>query len=308
MADSTGYWTFFCKPAKYDIDDFLVTNREYGLYRVRDWHESLLKPGQLGVLRVGIDNRKKERLKNKPKLNPGIYAIVQILDVPKISVDYDDSTAFYPNKEEAGEESLRVKIRYLKNLLDKPLLLTDLKGNVIIKHDKYLIDGFQSATMPLEKDAFDEIINLLDASDQMFNNIELENSDTIDEITLLELKYKDATPQVKEVISRRIERGKISSLVKKLNNYKCQVCEALGNNPYSFKKIDGVHYIETHHINQVSNLTQGSLGYLNLLTVCANHHRQFHYGNITTGNNTRNELNIVINGENIKLKKKNFLY
>jgi hypothetical protein len=237
------------------------------------------------------------------KLTSGIYAIVEILDTPKMSTEVSE---FYLDDVDQGQEKLRVKIRYLKNLLNSPLLLDTLKLNPITNQDKYLIDGFQRSTMPLQKDAFEEIINLLGADDQIFNNIENETSDSIDEIEKLELKYQNASPQVKEVISKRIERGNISSTIKKFYDYKCKVCEALGQNPLSFKKTNGEYYIETHHIIPVANLTQGSLGVSNLITVCANHHRQFHYGDIKIIENTKNKLIIEVDGQTVSTEKRIF--
>ncbi|TKK69249.1 hypothetical protein FC093_07990 [Ilyomonas limi] len=59
------------------------------------------------------------------------------------------------------------------------------------------------------------------------------------------------------------------------------ICEGLGKPTLTFKKRDCDEcYIETHHIDQVSNLKQGSLALDNLITVCALHHKQFHYGNL----------------------------
>lgn len=289
----TGYWTFFCAPKTWEIDKFLASNTEYDTYRVNDWYTNNVKPGQLAVIRVGVDKRNKQELKERKKLSSGIYAIVEILDVPKMLTGVSD---FYLNEEEQGQEKLRVRIRYLKNLLDKPLFLDTLKENSIINQDSYLIKGFQRSTMPLRQDAFEEIINLLGTSEQIFSNLEVEVADTIDEIVSLELKYRNASPQVKEVISRRIERGKVSSEIKKLNGYKCKVCEAIGQNPHSFKKLNGDYYIETHHITPVANLMEGSLGLSNLITVCANHHRQFHYGDIKIISNTNDHLTIQIDG------------
>jgi hypothetical protein len=299
----TGYWTFFCNPAKWEIDKFLATNTEYDSYQVNDWYKDSVKPGQLGIIRVGVDNRTKEQFGGRPKLNSGIYAIVEILDTAKISTEVSQ---FYLNDEDQAKEQLRVKIRYLKNLLNRPLLLDSLKQNPIINQDQYLIGGFQRSTMPLRKDTFAEIINLLGVDEQIFSNIELEIADTVDEIAKLELKYQNASPQVKEVISRRIERGKISCAIKKFYDYKCKVCEALGQNPLSFQKTNGEYYIETHHIIPVATLTQGSLGISNLITVCANHHRQFHFGNIKIIENTNDKLTINIDGQIITAAKKKF--
>ena len=299
----TGYWTFFCNPAKWEIDKFLATNTEYDTYQVNDWFTDSVKPGQLGVIRVGIDKRNREQLPGRQKLKSGIYAIVEVIDIPKISREVSD---FYLNEEDQGQEKLRVKIRYLKNLLNTPLLLDNLKQNPVINQDQYLIGGFQRSTMPLKKEAFEEIINLLGTGDQIFSNIEVEQVDTVDEILRLELKYQNASPQVKAVISRQIERGKISNAVKRLYDYKCKVCETLGQAPYSFKKANGEYYVETHHIIPVANLTQGSLGISNLITVCANHHRQFHYGDIRIIENAADFLTISVDGQTVRTDKKRF--
>ena len=299
----TGYWTFFCNPAKWEIDKFLATNTEYDTYQVNDWYKDSVRPGQLGIIRVGVDSRTKEQLGGRPKLSSGIYAIVEILDTPEISTEISQ---FYLKEEDQGQDKLRVKIRYLKNLLNRPLLLDTLKQNSITNQDQYLIKGFQRSTMPLRKDTFAEITNLLGIDDQIFSNIEVEIADTVDEIAKLEIKYQNASPQVKEVISRRIERGKISLVIKKFYDYKCKVCEVLGQNPRSFQKANGEYYIETHHIIPVANLTQGTLGISNLISVCANHHRQFHYGDIKIIENTNNKLTISIGGQAITVKKRKF--
>ena len=299
----TGYWTFFCNPAKWEIDKFLATNTEYDTYQVNDGYKDSVRPGQLGIIRVGVDSRTKEQLGGRPKLSSGIYAIVEILDTPEISTEISQ---FYLKEEDQGQDKLRVKIRYLKNLLNRPLLLETLKQNSITNQDQYLIKGFQRSTMPLRKDTFAEITNLLGIDDQIFSNIEVEIADTVDEIAKLEIKYQNASPQVKEVISRRIERGKISLVIKKFYDYKCKVCEVLGQNPRSFQKANGEYYIETHHIIPVANLTQGTLGISNLISVCANHHRQFHYGDIKIIENTNNKLTINIDGQTITVKKRKF--
>ena len=62
--------------------------------------------------------------------------------------------------------------------------------------------------------------------------------------------------------------------------FKCQVCEALGRNPVGFLKKSGEPYVEAHHVMPVSKREVGSLAAANVMTVCANHHRQMHYGNI----------------------------
>jgi 5-methylcytosine-specific restriction protein A len=103
--------------------------------------------------------------------------------------------------------------------------------------------------------------------------------DTLSGINELESKMRNQQPEVKHRISTYIERGAIASKVKKLTGYKCLVCEALGLPPHSFFKCNGDYYIETHHVEPVSIPKKGVLSVSNLMTVCANHHRQLHYGN-----------------------------
>ncbi len=106
-------------------------------------------------------------------------------------------------------------------------------------------------------------------------------SDEIANIAKLERKALRETPKEKLKISRSIERGPIGQAVKKANGYKCQICEALGKEPHSFLKTNGVPYVEAHHVTPVSEMQIGSLAASNIMTVCANHHRQLHYGDVS---------------------------
>lgn len=128
----------------------------------------------------------------------------------------------------------------------------------------------------------------------------------IKSVPLKSFKLKYDSPLVEEIISKRIERGMIASKIKEVYDYKCKICEALGKYPYSFKKTNGKFYIETHHIIHVAKLEQGSLGVSNLITVCANHHRQFHYGNVEVIENTNERLVVRIDEQEITIRKKQF--
>jgi len=97
-------------------------------------------------------------------------------------------------------------------------------------------------------------------------------------LTDLESKYLDSSPEVKERVSRTIERGPIAALVKRANGFRCQLCAALGRDPIGFKKKNGEPYVEAHHVMPVSIQQIGSLAALNVLTLCANHHREVHFG------------------------------
>lgn len=133
--------------------------------------------------------------------------------------------------------------------------------------------------------------------------IENITADTIKDIEKLEKKMKGQQPEIKQRISNFIERGSISNKVKKLNNYKCSVCEALGNETNSFLKTNGIIYIETHHVEPVSTVKIGALSITNLMTVCANHHRQLHYGNVELVENAEKYFVFIIDGQRIIINK-----
>lgn len=99
-------------------------------------------------------------------------------------------------------------------------------------------------------------------------------------LELLREKYKDASPVVKTRLSTHIERGGIGSEVKRVNGYHCQICRSLGLPSLGFQKRSGDRYVEAHHVMPVSALVAGSLGPQNVISVCPNHHRQIHYGNV----------------------------
>lgn len=300
-AGSTGYWTFYSNPKKWQIDRFLETNNEYDTYQVTPWQKHFFKPGQLGVIRVGIDRRTKTQLEGRKKLIPGIYGIVEVISEATIRKSGPDKYRLEWSDKEFKKPI--VEIRYLKNLLSKPLLLTSLSNNKAIKKDKYLIRGFQASSMPLEKDAFEEIINLIDDGEVIYEKIEPSRVDSMDAIRTLEEKYKNATPQVKAVISKRIERGPLAQKLKKIAQYKCLVCEQLDQDPHTFKKSNGEYFIEAHHVIQVVEKSKGVLGVNNIITICPNHHRQLHYGDSTLLENNDKFFKYKIDGKEITINK-----
>lgn len=125
-------------------------------------------------------------------------------------------------------------------------------------------------------DTFDDLKIILNST----SKIEKTSSD------FLELSQKDVSmwenlaPEVKQVITKKIERGNLANKVKKFVNYECLICKKIHNTTQSFKKSNGDTYVEVHHVEPVSGLKKGSLSLANIITVCANHHRQLHYGNV----------------------------
>ena len=89
--------------------------------------------------------------------------------------------------------------------------------------------------------------------------------------------------------SKRYERD--SALIAKLKARRGASCQICG---FSFRKADGTDYSEIHHLD---GLASGGLDVeANCLVLCANCHRQFHYGNVKIIAHTHNLLIVEIDG------------
>ena len=144
-----------------------------------------------------------------------------------------------------------------------------------------LLNGFQGASFPIPAEDFRRVLDLLGGApdDDLIPSTDAVDF-AADKLAALEQKYLHAAPEVKHKLSKVIERGLIGALVKRANGFKCQVCEALGHEPIGFRKKSGDPYVEAHHVMPVSKREIGSLAASNVMAVCANHHRQMHYGGI----------------------------
>jgi predicted restriction endonuclease len=73
--------------------------------------------------------------------------------------------------------------------------------------------------------------------------------------------------------------------------------------PVGFLKSNGDPYVEAHHVMPVSRQEVGSLSASNIMTLCANHHRQLHYGgsiSIAIGDAA---FTVAINGITVEIPK-----
>jgi hypothetical protein len=77
-----------------------------------------------------------------------------------------------------------------------------------------------------------------------FNEAKIKLPEEIESLRKFGEKYKNAVPQVKKIIAKRIERGKFANQLKKQQNYECEICKAMGLNTTSFLKRNGVPYIK----------------------------------------------------------------
>jgi len=297
----SGYWTFFCNPARWQIDKFLSSGIQDDAYQINKWDQEEFAPGQLGVIRVGVDHRNRQQLEGRPKLHPGIYGIVEVRSFAEKRVDAPDE--FWLDWSPEIQKKPVVQIHYLKNLLSNPILISEMKQDPGID-DPYVVRGFQASSMPLTSQSFLRICEIAGDFVYSLDSGVLDTEPTSNkQILQLEHKYSRAVPEVKEVLSKQIERGPVAAKIKELSGGKCQICEALGLNPYSFRKMNGEYYVEVHHIIPVSERQPGSLSSSNLMTVCATHHRQLHYGNVKIIVNTGEEFIFDMDGKQISIEK-----
>lgn len=154
----TGYWTFFCNPKYWAIDDFLLKIKPNfkSEYRIASWQKNFFEKGQLGVIRVGTDGRSKAQLNGRKKLNKGIYAIVEIIGSPYQQGKSKSDFKINQQKDESGR--FVVPIKYTRNYIENPILFSDLENDIMIKSDLYLLKGIQAASMPLLEDSFNRIL------------------------------------------------------------------------------------------------------------------------------------------------------
>lgn len=270
------YWVFVCNPKRWNIDRFLEAGIDHDTWGVRPADRDRFAPGQLGIVRVGVDQRTAAERKGKPGLEPGIYALCE--------VESEVFAGAGANSEFWGPDGARepgwptVNIRYLRNYLGKPLTIERLRMEAP-DLSRLLLNGFQAASFAISPQDFHAVMALLGEDlDELPSRRPVDA--TPEKIAALERKYLNASPEVKTRISKSIERGPVGALVKKALGFKCQVCNALGRNPIGFRKKNGEPYVEAHHVMPVSRQEVGSLAASNIMILCANHHRQMHYGDL----------------------------
>ncbi|KMT22894.1 HNH endonuclease [Clostridium cylindrosporum] len=107
---------------------------------------------------------------------------------------------------------------------------------------------------------------------------------------------EDDNDLINETIEVKINRMKrYQSIVNNLKNKYNNTCQIEGCN-FTFKKKNGDYYSEGHHLEPLSE--NGSQDSSNVVILCPNHHRMFHYANIAIHEQKGNKRKVIINGEN----------
>lgn len=262
----TGYWVLMCNRSKWDADAWLRCGEQELLYTVSEHHRDEMQIGDLAVLRVA----RTARTRTQPERPLAVYAIMEVEEAPTWRLD---DAAFWAAPEQATEPRWRARFRVLANLVDEPVALAtlpDLPGLSILK------GGQQTSSVAIERALFDAVLDA--AGDRTQNLALVRRAGSTEGARALEQEAQGRTPKVKERFSRMIERGPEGERVKRRLQYRCQLCEVLGQVPLSFEKRGGGGYAEAHHVMPVASLAEGALGEHNIMVMCAHHHRQAHYG------------------------------
>ena len=277
QSEEPSYWVFVCNPKKWAIDRFLDRSIEFDSWGVRESDATKFAPGQLAIVRVGVDRRNNDERRGKPPLDAGIYAICEVTSTAYPATGASDE--FWYEGEAPEHSRPTVNIRYLHTYLANPLTIERLRGDrPAVK--PILLDGFQGRSFPISGDDFRSVTSLLGFDLDDLPPVAEEADTAPAKLTELEKQFLKASPEVKERVSRTIERGPVGRAVKIALGFQCQLCAVLGMHPVGFKKRNGEPYVEAHHVMPVSSLQVGSLAASNIMVLCANHHRQMHYGDV----------------------------
>jgi len=207
----------------------------------------------------------------------GIYALCEVESREFAGTGANDEFWALGKARETGWPT--IKLRYLRSYLGKPLTVERLQAERPgIYH--LLLKRFQGSSFLIPADDFREVMTLLGEELEDLPSPASQCDITLDKLAALENEYREASPELKEGLSRAIERGDVGALVKKATGFRCQLCDALRLPSLGFVKANGEHYVEAHHVMPVSERQVGSLAASNVMILCANHHRQMHYGGI----------------------------
>jgi hypothetical protein len=264
---TTPYWAFV-----YDAGIWATLNRylnqgiDCDRWDVVPAEHERYAPGQLGIVLVGDDRRTARERSGAPLLEPGIYALFEVESEASVGAlvqgQYWD-----------------VEIRYVRNYNARPVTIERLRSE---RPDvaRRMLEGAQASSFPIEASDFYAVLELLrEDINNLVIPLQVGNA-SADDLTSLQNKYIRASPEVKERVSKYIERGSVGRFVKKALGFKCQICDGLGRESLGFRMRNGELYVEAHHVMPVSVGKVGSLAASNVMVVCANHHRQLHYGEI----------------------------
>ena len=133
---------------------------------------------------------------------------------------------------------------------------------------------------------------------------DLEGVDVLEEWHRQVALYEGASPTTRDRLSKSIERGSVGKLVKTIAKYRCQICDCVGIKSQTFQTANGNDYVEAHHVVPVSSGRKGVLSPSNVISVCAAHHRELHYGADASVTDLGDSFRIVVEAGRAEIPKK----
>jgi predicted restriction endonuclease len=188
------------------------------------------------------------------------------------------------------EEKWRNELAYVRSHLVRDGYLSNLKRNyweITNSGEKY----FEKLLKEYNKNS-KRISTEIDFDSVIENNILLGDLDAFN-------LFEDNKEFKNEHITRQIELVKrYQSVIERLKNKYESKCQIEGCN-FTFLKSNGEYYSEGHHLIALSQ--NGSQGEDNVIIICPNHHRMFHYAKVEVGHRSGNIRTIRINNEILKI-------
>ena len=285
----TGYWIFLNNPNNWELDRFLEDNiNNIGVklaWTLPEWQKNKFNIGEYGVFRIGKDRRNKGKLAGRKKLDSGVYAIGKVVSLPHLK----EKEEAWDNEYNINKDSSYLKSYYcidleiVANLVYNPLTFDEIRSIKEIEEDSYLVSGFQSATIPLSKVAFDKILELAKVNKNV-DLIETHNS-------LKNIENLDLTGDEREtIIKSRIGHSKFKELLR-LENQCCPIC---GLNASSL--LIASHIKPWSKSNEMEKVDKNN-GFL----LCPNHDYLFDKGFISFDEEGRLLISSLLKEEDIEI-------
>lgn len=107
--------------------------------------------------------------------------------------------------------------------------------------------------------------------------------------------FQHGENETESVTLDRIKRyKKIVDRLKVKYGSECQICH------FTFEKENGGYYAEGHHLEWLSQ--GGTQEEENVVILCPNHHRMFHYAKgVNIGERVNNKRNIILDGQKLEI-------
>jgi hypothetical protein len=129
-------WIFQANPKRYDILNALA---DEGIGPIKHWlvnqHKNEITKGHLGLIWLSGSEG-------------GIYALTEIVSDPQFLYDLEEESKYWIDSKDKGKNKLRVKMKVLKSMLNRPILKKELRDTPGLK-DLSIFKQSQGTNFPI---------------------------------------------------------------------------------------------------------------------------------------------------------------